>query len=130
MMEMLQGDELVAIEGEVRDADAPLLPDELGHSLELLLADVDKLASVIYHACQQPVLLQLCDPVYGLLCLEMELRGKVLQQHNLGLLDVVDELEQLVLFIPLLPSVATLVLHGEGSLQFLVLLLLFALLLF
>ena len=47
---MLQGDELVAVEGEVRDADAPLLPDELGHGLELLLADVDKLAPVIYHA--------------------------------------------------------------------------------
>ena len=53
---MLQGDELVAVEGEVRDADAPLLPDELGHGLELLLADVDKLAPVIYHASQQPVL--------------------------------------------------------------------------
>ena len=52
---MLQGDELVAVEGEVRDADAPLLPDELGHGLELLLADVDKLAPVIYHACQQTV---------------------------------------------------------------------------
>ena len=39
-----QGDELVAVERQVADAHPPLLLDELGHRLQLLLADVDKLA--------------------------------------------------------------------------------------
>ena len=39
-----EGDELVAVERQVADAHPPLLLDELGHSLQLLRADVDKLA--------------------------------------------------------------------------------------
>ena len=40
-----EGDELVAVERQVADAHPPLLLDELGHRLQLLLTDVDKLAS-------------------------------------------------------------------------------------
>ena len=39
-----EGDELVAVERQVADAHPPLLLDELGHRLQLLRADVDKLA--------------------------------------------------------------------------------------
>ena len=58
------------------------------------LADVDELAPVVDDAGQEPVLLELGHPVYGLLRLEMELGREVLQQHHLGLLDVVDKLQQ------------------------------------
>ena len=59
----------------------------------------------------------------------MELGGEVLQQHHLGLLDVVDELQQPVLLVTLVLGVAPLALHGEGRLQSLVFLLLLAFLL-
>ena len=59
----------------------------------------------------------------------MELGGQVLQQHHLGLLDVVDELQQPVLLVALVLGVAALALDREGCLERLVLLLLLALLL-
>ena len=43
-LDQSEGDELVAVQGQVTDAHSPLLLDELGHRLQLLLADVNKLA--------------------------------------------------------------------------------------
>ena len=75
---------LVAVHGEVGDADPSLLPDELGHGLQLLSADEDELPPVVNDPSQQSVLLQLVHPVDCLLGLQLELSCQVFQQDNLG----------------------------------------------
>ena len=77
-------DKLVAVHGEVRDADPALLSDELGHGLQLLPADEDELPSVVNDPSQQSVLLQLVHSVNCFLSLQLELSGQVFQQDNLG----------------------------------------------
>ena len=70
---------LVAVHSEVCNADPALLSDKLGHGLQLLTTDVDKLPSVVNNSSQQPVLLQLVHTVYGLLGLQLELSCQILQ---------------------------------------------------
>ena len=81
--QFLQRYQLVAAHGQVSDADPSLLPDELGHGLKLLLTHIYELPPVINNSSQEPICLQLHYTVNGLLGLQMELGGKVLQQHNL-----------------------------------------------
>ena len=71
--------ELVAVHGEVRYADPALLLDKLGHGLQLLPADVDELPPVVNNPSQQPVLLQLVNPVNGFLGLQLKLSCQVFQ---------------------------------------------------
>ena len=74
----LQGYQLIAAHGKVSDADPPLLPDELGHGLQLLLTNVDKLSPIINDTSQETIRLQLSDSVNGLLCLQVKLGSQVL----------------------------------------------------
>ena len=68
-----QSNKLVAVHGEVGDADSALLLDKLGHSLHLLSADVDKLPPVVNDPGEKAVLLQLRHSINGLLRLQLEL---------------------------------------------------------
>lgn len=79
-----ESDKLIAVHGEVSDADPALLLDKLSHGLQLLPADVDELPPVVNDPGQQPVLLQLVNPLNGFLGLQLELSCQVFQQHNLA----------------------------------------------
>ena len=67
MSRLVERYQLVAAGCQVRERDSSLLLDELGHRFQLVLADVDELASVVGHSCQQAILLQLANTINGVL---------------------------------------------------------------
>merc|ERR1712083_1055857 len=74
---------LIAAGCEVCDGNPPLLLDVLGHRLQFLSADVDELATVVNHPCEQSVSEKGGDPVNCFLGFQLEVGSQVFQFHYL-----------------------------------------------